>query len=145
MLKYSFELDIHAPLEKVSDLFGDHDNVKHWQPTLIRMEHVSGELRQQGAVHRLVHKMGNREVEMIETLVDIKPPHRFVATYEADKVWNRFACEFSDNGNGTTHWHMRSEFQCSGIMRVMIWVAPGLFRKQSRQAMRDFKAFAESA
>lgn len=144
MLEYSDHIDINVPIEKVADLFGDHNNAKYWQPSLLRMEHVSGEPRHTGAVHKLYHKMGRREVEMTETLELVDPPHHFVAIYEADKVWNRFACEFSDNEDGSTRWHMNSEFQCGGVARLMMIFAPWMFKNQTRKDMNSFKEWAES-
>ena len=88
--------------------------------------------------------MGKREFEMTETLEEVDPPQRYVATYEAEKIWKRFCCEFTETNEGTTHWCMDSEFQCGGVMRVMQIFAPGIFKKQAVQSMRDFKSWAES-
>ena len=144
MLAYSYDLDLDLPRDQVVELFSDHNNAQHWQPTLLRIEHVSGESRQKGAVHRLYHKMGKREVEMTESIDEASPPNRFVAIYEADKVWNRFVCEFTELEGAKTRWHMETEFQCGGIMRLMMIFAPGMFKKQTRQSMQDFKTWAES-
>jgi hypothetical protein len=43
-----------------------------------------------------------------------------------------------------TLWESESEYRFSGLpMRLAALFMPGAFRKQSRQHMADFKAFAE--
>ncbi len=50
---------------------------------------------------------------------------------------------FEDNDTGGTAWVMETEFQCTGIMWLMTTLMPGMFKKQTRQAMAAFKAFIE--
>ncbi|MDG2258714.1 MAG: hypothetical protein P8L68_09510 [Paracoccaceae bacterium] len=109
------------------------------------MEHVSGEAGQPGNVHKLYHKMGKREMEMIETITENDMPKRFVATYESGGVWNIVENDFTENSDGTTHWHIDTEFRCTGFMRIMTALMPFMFKKQTAKMQTDFKAFAEGA
>ena len=81
MLKYSCDIDLNLPMDRVSELFQDPDRIPEWQPSFISMELVSGNAGQPGNVHKLVHKMGKREMVMIETIKENDMPNRFVATY----------------------------------------------------------------
>ena len=36
------------------------------------------------------------------------------------------------------------EFQFKGFMKIMAFLMPGAFKKQSMQYLKDFKAFAEN-
>jgi hypothetical protein len=144
-MKYSVDIDINLPRDRVSELFQDPSRISEWQESFVRMELVSGEPGQSGNVHKLVHKMGKREIEMIETIQENDLPNRFVATYESSGVWNIVENDFSENPDGSTHWHINTEFHCSGFMKLMTWFAPGMFKKQTTKMQVDFKAFAENA
>ena len=88
-MKYSLELVINLPRDRLVELFDNQENVKKWQPDLVTFEHKSGEAGKVGAESRLVYRMGKGEQEMIETIVARNLPEEFSATYEADGVWNK--------------------------------------------------------
>ncbi len=143
-MKYSCDTDLNLPLDRVSELFQDPERISEWQPSFVKMEMVSGEPGQPGNVHNLTHKMGKREMEMVETITENNLPARFVATYESGGVWNIVENDFSVNPDGSTHWHIDTEFRCTGFMRIMTALMPGMFKKQTRKMQTDFKAFAEA-
>ena len=58
-------------------LFDNPDNMKYWQKGLQSFEHVSGTPGQPGAVSKLIYKMGNRMVEMKETITERDLPKTF--------------------------------------------------------------------
>jgi hypothetical protein len=144
-MKYTCDIDISLPRDRVSELFQDPSRISEWQDSFVSMKLVSGEAGQAGNVHELVHKMGKRDMVMIETIKENSMPARFVATYESGGVWNLMENDFTENPDGSTHWHIDCEFQCSGFIKIMMWVAPFMFKKQTNKMMSDFKAFAESA
>ncbi len=48
-------------------------------------------------------------------------------------------------GDDKTWWISESEFQFSGFgMKLMDFLMPGAFKKQSKNYMEDFKGFAEN-
>ena len=142
-MKYSCDVEIDLPLDRVSELFDNPDNLPKWQDGLLLFEHVEGEPGTPGAKSRLRYKMGKREIDMVETLVRREPPDRFDAIYEAKGVWNLNENIFTDIG-GRTNWHVDTEFRCSGFIRIMAFFMPGMFKKQTLKVMNDFKAFAEA-
>ena len=108
------------------------------------MELKEGNAGQVGARTALDHKMGSREVSMLETITRRELPDRFTATYEAPGVWNEADNFFSEIDENRTAWKMDSEFRCSGIMWLMTNLMPGMFKKQTKATMEAFKAFAEN-
>ena len=82
-MEYSCETVIDLPRDKVVALMDNQKNLKKWQRSLQELEHLSGEPGHEGAKCRQVHKMGNRVVEMVETIVRRDLPRHFDATYEA--------------------------------------------------------------
>ncbi|GGX39052.1 SRPBCC family protein [Streptomyces chryseus] len=56
----------------------------------------------------------------------------------------RLRDRLTEAGPETTLWVSESEYRFSRVlMRLVGVLMPGAFRKQSRQHMQDFKAFAE--
>lgn len=145
IMRYQLEIEITAPRERVLELFLDHNNLKKWQPELVSFERTQGDGRSVGSQSKQIHKMGNKEIEMIETITVYEYPDRFSATYETDGVWNLVETWFYDEGT-KTKWVVESEFKCSGIMmKLMLFLMPGMFKKQTFMFMERFKTFVEEA
>lgn len=144
-MKYTLDIEIDLPRAKVVELFDNPDNLKKWQLDLVSFEHLSGDPGQVGAKSKLLHKMGKREVEMIETVTSRNLPDEFSGTYEAKGVWNLVENRFVEVDENKTKWILDTEFKCSGFMRIMALLMPGMFKKQSFKFMQQFKEFAERA
>jgi hypothetical protein len=142
-MKYSNEIGINLPVNRVVELFDNPENLKLWQPGLISFEHLSGEPGQVGAKSRLKYKMGKREIEMIETITSRNLPYEFAGTYEAKGVRNTVCNKFVPLSENRTRLISESEFKFRGFMRIIGLLMPGSFRKQSQKFLEDFKAFAE--
>ena len=142
-MHYSVTVEIDLPRERVIELFDNPDNMPHWQPSLLSFTHLSGEAGQAGATSELKYQMGKREVVMIETITERNLPNTFSATYETKGVWNQVSNHFVEQ-DGKTLWTINTVFKCTGILRIMAWLMPGMFKKQTTADMLSFKAFAES-
>lgn len=142
-MRYTTEIEINQPMSTVVELFDNPDNLKEWQPGLLSFEHFEGEPGQVGSRAKLHYKMGRREVEMIETVLTYDLPKEFSAIYEAKGVWNRQTNRFVEVDTNTTKWTSEAEFKGKGFMKIMMWLMPGSFKKQSLQFMEYFKEFAE--
>jgi uncharacterized protein YndB with AHSA1/START domain len=66
-MRYSCEVIINLPRQRVIELFDNPENLKHWMPGLISFEPVSGVPGQPGAISRLEFQMGKRKMVMTET------------------------------------------------------------------------------
>lgn len=144
-MKIMTETTINLPRARVLELFGDPANLKKWQPDLLSFESVSGTPRQPGAKSRLKYKMGSRDVEMIETITVRNLPEEFSATYEAKGVFNIVKNYFTAPTANTTHWVCENEFQMTGFMKLIGWLMPGTFKKESQKYVDQFTAFAEKS
>jgi hypothetical protein len=142
-VKYSVDIEIDLPRTRVIELFDNPDNLKHWQPGLVSFDAISGVPGEAGARSRLRYQMGKREIEMIETITERNLPEIFAGTYEAKGVFNTVINRFVPLPNDRTQWVLETEFQFKGMMRLMGWLMPGAFKKQSCEFMQQFKAFAE--
>lgn len=142
-MKFTTEIEINLPIDKVIALFDNPDNLKKCMKGLESFEAISGTPGQPGARSKLRFKMGKREMEMIETITVRNLPHEFSGTYELNGVFNIVRNKFLPVGNNKTKYISEQEFEFSGFMKVMGWLMPGAFKKQSMKYQQDFKAFVE--
>ncbi|MBB2948749.1 hypothetical protein FB565_008535 [Actinoplanes lutulentus] len=98
--------------------------------------------------------MSTQTFECTETITRREPvdlheiPVATVVHFEREIVgggmWSVARERLTEAGPQRTLWQSENEYRFSGLlMRLVGFVMPGAFRKQSRQHMQDFKAFAE--
>jgi uncharacterized membrane protein len=142
-MKYTSEIEINKPVDKVVELFDNIDNMSKWMEGLQSFEHLSGTPGQVGARSRLKYKMGKREIEMIETITVRNLPHEFSGTYEAQGVHNIVTNRFTPLPGERTRYSTEQEFQFKGFMKIIGFLFPGAFKKQTKKYLVAFKDFAE--
>lgn len=143
-MKYRSEITIDLPRDQMVALLDNPDNMKHWQKGLIAYRHLSEDPTAEGAQMELEYKMGKRSMIMVETILKRNIPEEMHTTYDTKGVHNIQKNYFEDLGDGRSKWISDSEFQFDSLsMKLMGWLMPGLFKKQSMAYLKDFKAFAE--
>jgi hypothetical protein len=153
-VKYATSLEIALPRDEVLQLIADPAQTPKWLRGLVLHETVSGAHGQVGTISRVVFQTGKQRMEATETITRLEPadlqavPSSVVVHYEreiaAEGMWQAQRDRLIATGPDTTLWESESEFRFEGsLMRLMGLLMPGLFRKQSRQHMQDFKALAE--
>lgn len=143
-MRYTSEITINRPVDVVTRLFDDPKNLYAWMDGLQSFELLSGEQGQPGAKAKLVYQMGKRRVEMIETITERNLPDIFAGTYDADGVHNIVVNKFIALPDGNTRYITENEFQFKGFMRIIAFLMPGAFKKQSYKYLEQFKAFVEN-
>jgi uncharacterized membrane protein len=145
-MKYTVEIEINQPIDKVIELFDNFDNMKLWMKGFKGYKHLEGESGQVGAKTELLYKMGKRDVAMIETITERNLPEVFSGIYEAKGVWNKVENNFKSVAENRTKWTAHQEFKFSNtMMKLMGFFIPGVFKKQSNKYLKDFKHFAENS
>ncbi|WP_031470370.1 SRPBCC family protein [Sciscionella sediminilitoris] len=153
-MKYTTSIEIALPREKVLQILADPAHLPKWLRGLVLHEPVNGVHGELGTVSRVVFQTGKQRMEATETITRLEPedlhavPGSVVVHYDREIVgkgmWQAQRDRLIDAGPDTTLWESESEFRFGGLlMRLVGLVLPGVFRKQSRQHMEDFKAFAE--
>lgn len=143
-MKYTIEVIIDLPRKEVLNKLDSVENIKHWQRGLESVEHLSGTPGEVGAKMKLHYKFGKRKMEMTETITKREFPTEFHAVYEADGMKSIQENYFEETPEGKTKWRSVSEFIATGfIMKLMVFLMPGAFKKQSKKYLDDFKNFAE--
>lgn len=150
-MKFSCSVDIEGPLASVAELyFPDKDrehHLKQWQDGLQSLEHVEGEYKQIGAKSQYIYLIGNREMELLETITSKNWPHEIGGLYVAkameNTMMNRFEAIDENNTRYTTEIHYT---RFNGIIpKLMVWLNPGMFKKPVQKWLDQFKAFAEDS
>lgn len=143
-MKYELSVDINCSPETVIEKITDPENMKHWQRGFIGMSHLGGKAGTEGARSLLKYKMGKRDIQMTETITKMDLPREMHLTYQTNGVFNTQKNYFTPVEGGT-RWTSESEFQFNSIfMKVMGFLMPTAFKKQSMKYMQDFKEFAEN-
>ena len=144
-MNYRSEIEIDSPIDNVIKLFDNPANMDKWMDGLLSFEPISGKPGQVGAKSRLKFKMGKREIEMIETITVRNFPDEFSGTYEANGVFNIVRNKFISLPGNRTKYISEQEFQFKGFMKIIGFLMPGSFRKQSMKYLVDFKDFVEKS
>ena len=142
-MKYTTHIDIDLPLAAMLALFDNAANRPEWQPELRKMTHISGIAGQVGAKTEMVFYIMARNSVMIETIVERNLPHSFKAIYEMKGVHNTIQNRFEVLSEDESRWTVESEFKFSGMMALVSGMLEGVFKRQTNDFCRNFKAFAE--
>jgi len=136
-------IEINVPIDEVVKRFDDPTKMKEWMTGLVSFETIEGEQGQVGATSKLVFQMGKRTVEMIETITVRDLPKRFDGNYLAKGVYNEVGNVFEAKDAHTTIYTSEQFFEFKGGMKLIGWLFPKTFKKQSKKYLQDFKAFVE--
>lgn len=143
-MKHSIQVEIDRPIDEVVSLFDDPKNYPLWMKGLLSVELKEGKTGEVGAKNLFRFKMGNREMEMMETVVIRNLPEEYTVQYTAKGITNFVTSIFSKLDYERTLYVTENEFQFSGFMRIIAFLMPGSFKKQSQKYLDDFKKFAEN-
>jgi carbon monoxide dehydrogenase subunit G len=153
-MKYTVSIEIALPRERVVQLLADPAHLPKWLRGLVLHEPLNGTHGQVGTESRVVLQMGRQRTELTEIITRREPADlhaiqrdgvvHFEREIVAEGMWNAARERLTENGPGTTLWESENEYRFSRLpMRLVVPLMRGVFRKQSRLHMQDFKAFAE--
>ena len=141
---YTTEIIVKVSLDVFASKMDNIENMKHWQRGLMSTEHISGNPGSLGSKIKLNYKHEKRDMEIIETITKSDFPNEFHATYNTKGMNNIQKNHFSKTSEGFTKWTSVNEFiPLNFPMRIMLFLMPSAFKKQSLKYMQDFKNFAE--
>lgn len=143
-MKYTVETIIEQDINLIIERFQDPDGISKWQRGFLSMEHLSGTAGEVGAKSKMRFKQGKREMEITETITAKNLPDSFTSTYETKGVWNEVISRFEAIDAKKVKYSSEVEFKMKGMLKLMGWIMPGMFKKQSKRYMEDFKHYAET-
>jgi hypothetical protein len=143
-MKFTLELPIARSQVEVWTAFDDPQNMKLWQPTLIKFETISGTQGQPGAVSKLTYAEGKGEFFLTEKVTFRAEPGRLDGVYENDFADNNVKNTFAARGENETLWKMEVEFKFKTLlMKIVGPFAKKNFVRRTERDMQRFKEFVE--
>ena len=143
-MRYTAEITVDLPRDEFIKKLDNPENMKHWQKGLVKYEHISGAPGSEGARMSLSYQFGKRNMDMVETIIKNNMPDELHASYDTKGVQN-IQKNYFEEVDGKTLWKSDNIFEFSGfMMKLMAFLMPGAFKKQTMKYLNDFKAFAEN-
>jgi len=144
-MTYTTDIKVNVPLDEFIKKMDNIENMKYWQRGFISAEHISGDPGTLGSKMKLSYQFGKRQMELIETITKRNFPKEFHANYTTKSTHNTQHNYFEKTSKGFTKWTSKNEFlPLNLVMRIMLFIMPSTFKKQSLTYMEDFKNFAEN-
>ncbi len=145
-MNYTCEVAIDRPIDKVVKAFDDPDAIYEWMEGLESTELLEGEAGKRGAKTKMNFKNRNRSFSMVETIWENDLPKIYSATYTMKGVTNNMTVNFKKIDESRTLYHTEQEFLFEPFgMKLMGWLFPGAFKKQTVKFLNMFKKYVESA
>jgi uncharacterized protein YndB with AHSA1/START domain len=143
-MKFILELPLHRSRAEVWRAFDNPENTKLWQTNLAKIETVSGEQGQVGAVSELTYAEGKGEYVLMERVIYRAEPERFDVVYENIFADNSVKNTFLATSEHKTLWKMEVNYKFKTLlMKIVGPFAKKNFIKRSERDMERFKEFVE--
>ena len=142
-MQYSVQVEINYSIAQVAALLERGYDSKEWLPNLKAIHPIEGIPGQVNSTSKLILQAGNREIVMIETIIAKDLPHLITGRYELKGAINQVTNRFIDLGNNKTLMISEQTYTFRGAFRLLAWLRPDLFKKQSMNYLQQFKSYAE--
>lgn len=146
-MKYTVEITIHCPINHVVDAFLAVEDFPLWQDGFQRYDLLQGSLWQNGAMAEIEFKQNGQKIILEETILENHLPAKIMAQYVHQHMENVQTTYFIQNNAGQTSVISEVEYTAfKGFLpKIMSWVMPKMFEKQSLKRLQDFKQHLEKS
>jgi hypothetical protein len=144
-MKFTCSTEINLPLDKVIELYQKQDDLKLWHIGFVSKEVLAGLPNQTGTKSKIIYHNNNNVIELIETILPSKSKNEIIALYEHKHMINTMTSSFSAMTNNKTRLDLQIHYsKFIGFMpRLMAFLMPGVFKKQTQKMVDNFKIYAE--
>jgi uncharacterized protein YndB with AHSA1/START domain len=144
-MKFRLELPINKPRIEVWKFFTDLDNAKRWQPSLINIETIQGQLGQPGAEVKWTYLENEREFSIIEKVLRCEEPSHYESSFENEYASNTVHNEFIEQNENETLWVAETQYQFKTLlMNILGPVLKKNYVARSRTEMERLKEAVET-
>ena len=140
-MKFKLELVITKPIAEVWRIFTDPENTNRWQPSLTKIEPISGAQGLPGAVSKLTYEEGGREFSLIEKVMLRDEPNQFDVIYENEFTDNPMRNTFKKHTENETLWSIEAEYHFKTLLMKLL--GPLLKRNFVQRTQKDMDRFKE--
>lgn len=143
-MKYTLSTIIDKPIDEIVSLFNKQENLYKWMEGLESIDLFEGASGKKGAKSRMHFKYGKREMDVLETILENNLPKTMITTYDAKGVSNIIFTSMESVEGNKTKYISTQEFKMHGFMKIVVFLAPRMFKKQTNKMLINFKNFAEN-
>lgn len=142
-MRYTLQIKIDRSIGEIGKLLHGSYKRKTWMPNLKSITAIQGQPGETNSRTKLIFQAGNRELIVIETITVNEFPDKIAGYYEMQGSVNHINNQFVDLNGKHTLLISEQCFELRGAKRLLAWVRPDIFRKQSMQHMEQFKKYIE--
>ncbi|MBK8503417.1 MAG: SRPBCC family protein [Saprospiraceae bacterium] len=144
-MKHKGSIDIAKPRSEVVKYFADPSYLGEYQDGFIKKDLISGEQGEEGAISKMLYHFGNRDMELMETIITNRLPDSFESSYHHKQMDNTMKCKFIQLDAERTRYEHEFEYtRIDWLMpKLMAILFPGVYRKQAEKWMTQFRDFVE--
>jgi hypothetical protein len=143
-MRYTCNVQINKPLDEVVKQFGREENLYKWMEGLQQIRPISGTRGEVGYKCGMVFLHKDKEMELIETTLELDLPRVARFSYESPMGYNEVAINISEIDSLTTNYTSDNYFKLKAPMSWFGFLMKGLFKKQSMKYLTALKNFIES-
>ena len=141
-MKYKLEILVNKPRANVWNLFCADEKISQWQPSIVKIELVSGSSRQPGAVSKWIYKSREREFFLTEKVIACDEPSHFESVFQNEFSENRVDNRFMEQGDQTL-WVAETNYKFKTL--IMMLLGPFVKNRYVVRSQRDMERFKELA
>lgn len=142
-VKYSAEVEINKPIEKVFKDFQDIELMKKWLPEIKSIDPIEVKDGVVGSIYKMVVTNQGQEIEMIEKITDYIPNKKMTFQFDSDQMIKIDDYNFIANGNKTKVIQNCSVNSKSYLMGCLLPFFKGSLKDLSLSYMNRFKTEVE--
>lgn len=115
-----------------------------WLQGLRSVKHVSGELRQPGAISKVVFDSPAGRLLITETVVSNDLPQEYIMRYDGQGYVSYSNYSFEKVSKGSTRFILQQDVELKGALRLVEGLMKKTMEKQLNKSAESFKRYAEN-
>lgn len=143
-MKFRSEVEIEKPIEELIVLIQNPEVTLKWLEGLRSVKHVSGELRQPGAISKVVFDSPAGRLLITETVVSNDLPQEYIMRYDGQGYVSYSNYSFEKVSKGSTRFILQQDVELKGALRLVEGLMKKTMEKQLNKSAESFKRYAEN-
>ncbi len=142
-VKYTTEIEINKPIDKVFSAFENPEMLKKWIPEIKSIEPLEEKVNKVGSIYKMVIENQGQEIEMQEKITEYILNKKITFHFDSKEMFKIDAYNFIIEGNNTKIIQHSSIQSKSYIMSCLFPYFKGTFKQVSQGYLEKFKKFIE--
>lgn len=143
-MKFRSEVEIDRPIHELIILIQDPQNTLQWLEGLRSVKHLSGEIRQSGAISDVVFDSPAGRLHIKETVIRNELPEEYIMRYDGQGYTSYSNYCFEKLTDGTTRFIMLQHVELKGALKLAGSIVKNKMSRQLNKSTESFKRFAEN-